>query len=80
MPQLQSWIQSSQDPSQVANTIKGIVVGASALIIFLAAQIFHLTLSSTDVLTLGTELGMVVGGIYGLYGLLMKGVVRVGRV
>lgn len=80
MPELKTWLQSSSDPSQVANTVKGLIVGASALIIFVATQFFGITLSSTDIISLGTEAGMVVGGVWGLYGLLMKVTVKLGSV
>ena len=80
MLELRSWLQSSQDPTQVANTVKGAIVAASSVIIFVAAQIFHVQLTPDTVLAAGTYAGMIVGAIWGLYGLLMKGVVRLGSV
>lgn len=68
MPELKNWLQSSQDPTQVANKVKGVVLAASALIIFFGAALFHITLSAGDVIALGTELGGVAGGVWAVYG------------
>lgn len=80
MPALKTWLQSSHNPSEVSNTIKGLVLGASALIIFIAAQFFHVQLTANDVIALGTEAGALAGGMWFLYGLIFKGVMYVGSV
>lgn len=77
-PILSSWLQSSQDPTQVSNAVRGAVLSASAVIIFVAAQFFHVQLSANDVISLATEAGALAGAIWFFYGLLMKGVVKVG--
>lgn len=79
-PVLKSWLASSQNPTQVSNTVKGVVLGASAFIIFIAAQLFHVTLSANDVISLATEAGTLAGCIWFLYGLLFKGVIAAGTV
>lgn len=80
MNQLQSWLQSSQDPEQVANKVKGVILGASAFIIAIAAAFFHITLSAQDVITLATDISMVAGAIWFIYGLILHGVTYFGRV
>lgn len=62
-----SW-SSSQNPEELANRVKGIVVASSSIIIFIVARIFHVTWTPNDVLSLATEAGTVVGAIWTLYG------------
>lgn len=61
-------ITSSTNPEEIATKIKGLVVGASALIIILSAQFFHIQLSPNDIITYGSDLGMVGGAIAFVYG------------
>ena len=61
-------LSSSQDPSQLANKVKGIVVGLSSVIIYLASQFFNIQLSADNIVELGTQLGAVVGGVWAVYG------------
>lgn len=75
-----SWLQSSQDPTQVSNTVRGAVLSASAVIIFVATQFFHIQLSANDVISLATECGGLAGALWFFYGLLMKGVVKMGSI
>lgn len=77
---MKGWLASSQDPTQVSNTVKGAVLSVSALIIFFAAQFLHVTLSANDVISLATEAGTLAGAIWFFYGLLFKGVVYAGTV
>jgi hypothetical protein len=65
-------ITSSQDPEQVANTVKGLVLSFSAIIILLAQQFFHLSLSANDVASFATEASVAAGAVWTLYGLVMK--------
>lgn len=80
MPQLKTWLQSSQSPTQISNTIKGAVLSVSALIIFGAAQLFHIQLSAGDVVSLATQIGAIAGAVWFFYGLIFKGVVYAGTV
>ncbi len=73
-PILSAWAASSQDATQIANTIKGLVVAASSVIILIAALYLHVQLSANDVLTFGTELGTTIGFIWFLAGLMLKGI------
>lgn len=79
-PVLKGWLQSSADPTQVSNTVRGAILTVSTLIIFVAAQVFHLTLSANDVIALATEIGTLAGVVWFFYGLIFKGVVYAGTV
>jgi hypothetical protein len=79
-PTLSPVIASSSNPSQVANTIKGLIVSASSVIVLLAAHVFGVTLTPDNVLNLGTDVGMLAGAVWFVYGLIHKGVVTLGRV
>lgn len=61
-------ITSSQNPEEIATRIKGIVLALSSVIILVAGQLFHMTLSANDVISLATELGAIAGAITTLYG------------
>lgn len=65
-------ITSSQSPDDIANTIKGLTLSLSAIIILVAQQFFHVALSANDILSFGTELGIAGGSVWTLYGLGMK--------
>lgn len=80
MPELKTWLQSSQDPSQVSNTVKGVILSLSSIIVFVAAQVFHITLTADNILALATEVGSLAGILWMLYGLIMKVTVKVGSV
>jgi hypothetical protein len=78
--QLMAFLQSSQDPAQVANKVKGVILAASAVIIFMAAQLFHVTLTAGDVIQLATELGSIAGAIWAIYGCVLHLVTWLGTV
>lgn len=65
---LGAWAASSSNPEEVSTRIKGLVVAGSAIIIFLGAQFFNIQLSGEDVVAIGTQLGMVGGAIWSVYG------------
>lgn len=65
-------ITSSQNPEEIANTIKGMILAFSSIIILVASQLFHITLSANDVLSLASEAGSVAGAIWLLYGIGLK--------
>lgn len=70
-------LTSSQNPEEIANTVKGIVLALSGVITLFATHFLGLSLSSTDVLTLATGLGTGAGAVWTCYGLIMKLVVAV---
>lgn len=71
-PILAAWAASSSDATAVSNTIKGLVVAASSVIILVISLYLHIQVSSTDVLQFGTELGTTVGFIWFVAGLFLK--------
>lgn len=76
--QLKGWLQSSQDPEKVSNTVRGGILAMSGLIIFLA-QWLGFPLTETQVVTAAAELGTAAGLMWSLYGVMMKVVVAIGR-
>lgn len=65
---LAGWAASSQTPDQVSARIKGIILALSSVIIFLAAQLFGIQLSANDIVALSTEIGMIAGAVWTIYG------------
>jgi hypothetical protein len=77
-PNLKGWAASSADPSQLSTTIRGGIIAASSVLIFLAASIFGLSVTPENITELATNVGMIVGGVIGVYGLIQKLVIKVG--
>lgn len=75
---MKNWLQSSQNPSQVANTVRGAVLAATGALL-LGARLLNLPFTEADIVELAAQLGAVVGGIWFLYGLLMKLVMFLGK-
>lgn len=65
-------ITSSQNPEEIANTVKGIVLSLSSVIILLGSQFFKVQLNANDVSTLATNVSMVAGAVWTLYGVGLK--------
>jgi len=65
---LGAWAASSADSTEVSNRVKGIVLALSSIIIYLAANLFGLELSATDVIDLGSMLGFIAGALWSVYG------------
>ncbi len=74
------WLQSSTDPETISNTVRGGILTASGLIIFFAAQFFHISLNANDIISLATEVGTLAGLVWAGYGAIMKLVVWLGTV
>ena len=64
-------LASSADPKQLSATVTGIIIGLSAVIIFLAKKA-GLPLTDTDVATIAEQAGLVVGLLYTVFGLVRK--------
>lgn len=77
---LRKWLQSSQDPTAVGNKVKGIILAASAIVIFGAAQLFNITLTADDMVSLATEIGTVAGAMWAIYGAILHLVTWFGTV
>lgn len=65
-------ITSSQDSQEIANTIKGLVLSLSSIIILVAQQFFHIGLTAGDVTSFATEISIAVGAVWTVYGLVLK--------
>lgn len=78
--QLMAFLQSSQDPSQVGNKVKGIILACSSIIMFVALQFFHVQLSVGDIGTFGTEIGTLAGLVWSIYGVFLHLVTWIGTV
>ena len=61
-------ISSSQDPEQIANKVKGVVLALSSIIILVAGRFFGIQLSANDMISLATEAGIVSGAVWAIYG------------
>lgn len=61
-------LTSSQDSNEIANKVKGFVLGLSSILILLASLALHIQLSAQDMISLATELGTVAGAIWTIYG------------
>lgn len=66
--QLAGWAASSADPTEVSLRVKGVILALSSVIIFVAAQVFHITLTAQDVVELATQVSGVAGLVVSLYG------------
>lgn len=77
---LKSWAQSSSSPDQIADTIKGAILSASALIIWAAHTFAHVELGSPDITGLAIQLGGGAGALWLIYGLIKKAFMRVATV
>ena len=71
-------LSSSEDNQKLGDTIKGIILGFSALFLFLA-QKFGVPFTQTDIVTLATALGSSVSALVIVFGLLKKVVVSLTR-
>lgn len=78
-PVLNPLIASSTDPTQVSNTIKGLILSFSSAIIMFAAVIFHWNINPSDLANYATGIGMFAGGIWFMYGIFHKIVATYGR-
>lgn len=61
-------ISSSQNPEEIANKVKGLVLLFSSLVILIAGKFFHLSLTANDITSLATDLGVITGAVWTVYG------------
>lgn len=65
-------VSSSSDPTKMAATVQGLIVGLSSLVIFGAWQFFGITLVDAEVSAFATQAGLTVGALVTLYGVIRK--------
>ena len=64
-------LSSSQNPEQIANKVKGIVLLGSSIIIFLVGKFFGISLTPNEMTEIATALGAIAGAIWGVYGIIL---------
>lgn len=67
-------LTSSQNPEEIANKVKGTVLGLSSLLILIASSFFGLHLTANDMISLATELGTVAGAVWAIYGFVLHAI------
>ena len=67
-------LTSSQNPEEVANKVKGVILASSSIIIFLAARFLGITLTANDVISLATQLSAVAGSVWMIYGFALNAI------
>ena len=68
-------LSSSENPEALAATIKGLILGFSSLIILLGGY-FGVAIAQEQILEVASQIGVVAGGVWFLYGLIRKIIVR----
>lgn len=71
-----SWAQSSTNPEQIADTIKGAILGASVFIVWAANHFAGVTLGDAQIVTLAVQLGGAGAALWTIYGLVKKAFAR----
>ena len=66
-------LSSSTDPTQVANTVKGIIVALSGLLL-VVLPLAGISVTAEQLTTLAGNVGIAAGALWTLYGLGMKAV------
>lgn len=73
MQNVKDWFKSSHNPQEVSNTVRGVVLMCSGIILFFA-QYFNIPFTEGDVVEVASQIGMAIGGLWGVYGIVMKAV------
>lgn len=71
------FIGSSEDGTKVADSVKGLILTFSALIILIAGKI-GLPIAESNVGLFAQQIGIAIGALWTLFGFLKKGAVKVG--
>lgn len=75
---MQSWLQSSADPTLVSNTVRGLVLSFSAVII-IVGNLLNIPLTDSQIAQFAAGAGLAAGSLWTLYGLVLKLVVFFGK-
>lgn len=65
-------LASSMSSDQVSTRVKGIVLTLSSIIILFVGHFFGISLKPNDIMELATQLGMVSGAIWTIFGFIMR--------
>lgn len=71
-------LSSSTNPEQLGNTVKGTILMFTGLIL-VAARLINIPLTEGEIVEAATQVGLMVGALWTVYGLVMKGVVALQR-
>ena len=66
---------SSENPEKLAATVKGLILTFSSLIILLGGY-FGAPIAQEQIVEVATQIGVVAGGVWFLFGLIRKIIVR----
>ncbi len=69
-------LSSSEDPQKLADTVKGILLGGSVLVIYIASK-FGILLTDADITAFATQIGTFISVAWTLYGLFKKATVKI---
>lgn len=69
-------LSSSADPKQLSTTVRGAILGLSALIIPLGAYL-GFSFSETDVAQFANQFGLAIGSLIFIYGVIQKGIIAI---
>ena len=69
-------LSSSTNPEQLGQTVKGIILGASTIILFVAG-LLNIPFADADVVQLATQVGAAVSSLWILFGIGQKVVVAI---
>jgi len=65
-----SWT-SSQNPEELANRVKGMIIASSGVIVFVFAKVFGIELTADDVISGASQVSIVAGAIWAIYGAIL---------
>lgn len=69
-------LSSSVNPDQLANTVRGGILAIAGVIVYFGLNLFGVEITQGDITTFASAAGAVAGGVWAIYGLLQKLVVR----
>lgn len=70
-------LSSSVNPTQLSATVSGAILSISALIIYGAANFFHVVIGSDAISAFATQAGLAVGSLYFIFGVIRKVIVTI---
>lgn len=72
---MNKYLQSSMNPDQVSNTVKGFVLALSGVLVLVLNHL-GVNITNEDITGLASQLGIVAGSIWFIWGLIMKILMR----
>jgi len=72
---MNKYIASSVNPNQLSTTISGLIITLSSVIILVASK-YGLVISTDDISSIATQVGLAIGALTTIYGLIRKLLVK----